>query len=103
MSDRLITVNAYTTLDYVEAVARGEEFEWESVAVVNATADGEDPDCVHLQLELDNLAEEHLPKHMEDLELTPDQARALAADLEKHADRVEDASVESGSEDGTGA
>ncbi|WP_339105585.1 DUF6360 family protein [Haloterrigena salinisoli] len=91
MSDRLMTVNAYTTLDYVEAVAKGATFEWESVAVVNATADDEQPDAVHLRLELDNLSEEHLPKHMEDLELTPDQARALAADLEKHADRVDDA------------
>lgn len=91
MSDRLMTVNAYTTLDYVEAVAKGDGFEWESVAVVNATADGDDPDCVHLQLELDNVSEEYLPKHMEDLELTPDQARTLAADLEEHADRIENA------------
>ncbi|ELY68677.1 DUF6360 family protein [Natrinema versiforme] len=90
MSDRLMTVNAYTTLDYVEGKAVGETFEWESVGVVNATADREDPEGVRLQLELDNLAEEHLPKHMDELELTPTQARALAADLEKHADRVED-------------
>ncbi|ADB62449.1 hypothetical protein Htur_3587 [Haloterrigena turkmenica DSM 5511] len=89
-----MTVNAYTTLDYVEAVAKGAAFEWESIAVVNATADTEDPDCVHLQLELDNLSEEHLPKHMEELELTPEQARALAADLEKHADRVDDAQAD---------
>ena len=94
MSDRLITVNAYTTLDYVEATAKGREFEWESVAVVNATVDREEPDAVHLQFELDNLAEQHLPKHMEDLELTPEQARALAADLEKHAARVENAGTE---------
>lgn len=90
MSDRLITVTAYTTLDYVEAVARGPDFEWESVAVVNATADDEDPDRVHLRFELDNVAEQHLPKHMEDLALTPDQARELAADLERHADRIAD-------------
>ena len=90
MSDRLMTVNAYTTLDYVEAVAKGETFEWESVAVVNATADDEDPEAVHLRLELDNLSEEYLPKHVTDLELTAEQARALAADLESHADRVED-------------
>lgn len=91
MSDRLMTVNAYTTLDYVEGKAVGEAFEWESVAVVNATADRDDPDSVRLQLEFDNLSEEHFPKHMEDLELTPEQARALAGDLEKHADRVENA------------
>ncbi|QLK24351.1 DUF6360 family protein [Natrinema zhouii] len=91
MSDRLLSVTGYTTLDYVEGKAVGETFEWESVAVVNATADREDPDCVRLQLELDNLAEEHLPKHMDELELTPEQARTLATDLEKYADRVEDA------------
>ncbi|WP_436346115.1 DUF6360 family protein [Natronorubrum sp. FCH18a] len=103
MSDRLITVNAYTTLDYVEATAKGQEFEWESVAVVNATADREEPDAVHLQLELDNLSEEHLPKHMEDLELTPEQARTLAADLEKHADRVADARSGAAEDDTTDA
>jgi len=91
MSDRLMSVTAYTTLDYVEGKAVGETFEWESVAVVNATADREDPDSVRFQFGLDNLAEEHLPKHMDELELTPEQARTLAADLEKHAGRVEDA------------
>ncbi len=70
MSDRLMTVNAYTTLDYVEGKAIGEAFEWESAAVVNATADREDPDAVRLQVELDNLSEEHVPKHMAELELT---------------------------------
>lgn len=91
MSDRLISVNAYTTLDYVEGRAVGEAFEWESIAVVNATTDREDPDEVRLQFEFDNLSEEHLPKHMTELELTAEQARALAADLEKHADSVDDA------------
>lgn len=90
MSDRLLSVTAHTTLDYVEGKAVGETFEWESVAVVNATADREDPESVRLQLELDNLSEEYVPKHMDALELTPEQARALAADLEKHATRVEE-------------
>ena len=97
LSDRLITANAYTTLDYVEATAKGQEFEWESVAVVNGTVDRDEPDAVHLQFELDNLAEQHLPKHMEDLELTPEQARALAADLGKHAACGENASAENDS------
>lgn len=101
MSNRLISVTGYTTLDYVEAVATGETFEWESVAVVNATADREDPDCVRLQIELDNVTEEYLPKHMDELELTPEQARRLAADLEKYAGRVEDA--DGGGGDSTGA
>lgn len=98
MSDRLLSVTAYTTLDYVEAVARGVDFEWESVGVVNATADEpeDDPDRVHLQCELDNISEEYVPKHMTDLELTADQARTLAADLETYADRVETAQSQSG-------
>ena len=96
MSNRLMSVTGYTTLDYVEAVARGETFEWNSVAVVNATTDREDPDCVRLQVELDNVTEDHLPKHVEELELTPDQARRLAADLEKYAGRVEGADAAGG-------
>lgn len=94
MADRLMKVNAYTTLDLVDAVATGHEFETESLAVVNATTDREDPDCVRLQFELDNMTEEHLPAHMEELQLTPDQARDIASDLEKHATRVEDATDE---------
>ncbi|MDQ2049503.1 DUF6360 family protein [Natronolimnohabitans sp. A-GB9] len=89
MTDRLMKVTAYTTLDLVDAVAKGQDFENEAFAVANATSDREDPDCVQLQFELDNMTEEHLPAHMEELELTPDQARTLAADLEQHADRVE--------------
>lgn len=89
MADRLMKVNAYTTLDLVDAVAKGHDFETESLAVVNATADREDPDFVRLQLELDNMTEEHLPAHMEEIQLTPDQARTIADDLEKHASRVE--------------
>lgn len=91
MADRLLKVNAYTTLDLVDAVVTGHDFETESFAVVNATADREDPDHVRLQFELDNMTEDHLPAHMEALELTPEQARTLAADLEKHATRVESA------------
>ena len=94
MADRLMKVNAYTTLDLVDAVAKGHEFETEAFAVANATADRENPDCVRLQVELDNMTEDHLPAHMEELELTPEQARTLAADLEKHADRVDAASDE---------
>ncbi|ELZ17412.1 MULTISPECIES: DUF6360 family protein [Natrinema] len=91
MADRLMKVNAYTTLDLVDAVVTGHDFETESLAVVNATANRDDPDCVRLQFELDNMTEAHLPAHMEALELTPEQARTLAADLEKHAARVEEA------------
>lgn len=91
MSRRLVSVTAYTTLDHVDAVARSHDFEMDSIAVVNATADREDPDCVRLQIELDNVTEEHLPSHADELELTAEQARTLATDLEKYAERVANA------------
>lgn len=58
---------------------------------MNATTDGEDPDRIELQFELDDVSEEHLPKHMAELALRPEQARELAAALERHVDRVADA------------
>ncbi|WP_255170717.1 DUF6360 family protein [Natrononativus amylolyticus] len=91
MTDRLLRVNAYTTLDLVDAVATGHDFEEEAEGVLNATADPEDPDCVRLQCELDNMTETNLPAHMEEFRLTPTQARKLAADLQQHADRVDGA------------
>lgn len=87
MSRRLMSVTARTSVDHADAAASGHGFETESVAVVDATADRSDPDCVRLQVELDDPGE--LPDHMEEVRLSPDQARALAADLEEHADRVE--------------
>jgi precorrin-2 methylase len=89
MVDRLMTVNAYTTLDLVDAVAEGHGFEEEAFATLNVTSPRQDPDHVSLQLELDNTQLSELPAHAETLTLTPDQARAIAADLEKHADKVE--------------
>jgi hypothetical protein len=90
MTDRLLKVNAYTTLDLVDATVRGHDFEEEVFAVCNATAARESPDHVKLQFELDNMTEEVFPAHTEELQLTPAQARTLAADLEKQADRVEE-------------
>ncbi|WP_312910731.1 DUF6360 family protein [Natronosalvus caseinilyticus] len=94
MADRLMRVTAHTTLDLADAVVTGHDFEDERDAVVDATAARRQPDHVKLQFELDNMSETHLPAHMEEVRLTPDQARALAADLEKHADRVEEAAGE---------
>ena len=88
MADRLLGVTAYTTLELADAVAKGHDFEIARDAVVDATSDREDPDCVRLQVELDNMTEKYLPAHMEEVRLTSDQARKLAADLEKHAARV---------------
>ncbi len=89
MPDRLMKVNAYTTFDLIDATVTGHEFEESSFAVLNATSPRKNPDEVKLQLELDNMSEEHLPAHMEEVHLSPEQARELASDLEKHADKVE--------------
>jgi hypothetical protein len=89
MVDRLMTVNAYTTLDLVDAVAEGHDFEEEAFATLNVTSPRKNPDHVSLQLELDNTQLTELPAHAETVTLTPDQARSIAADLETHADKVE--------------
>lgn len=94
MPDRLMKVNAYTTFDLIDATVRGHEFEADSFAVLNATSPRKNPDEVKLQLELDNMSEEHLPAHMEEVHLSPEEARALASDLEKHADKVDGAGGE---------
>ncbi|WP_323191474.1 DUF6360 family protein [Halostella sp. PRR32] len=94
MADRLMKVNAYTTFDLIDATVTGHDFEEETFAVLNATSPRKNPDRVQLQLELDNMQEEHLPAHMEEVSLSPQEARELAADLEKHASKVERADEE---------
>jgi len=89
VSDRLLRVNAYTTLDLVEGRARGHGFETEAPGVVNVTAPREDPDDVTLEVELDNTAIDDLAAHADEVDLSPAQARTLAEALESTADRVE--------------
>ncbi|WP_280587541.1 DUF6360 family protein [Halorubrum sp. Boch-26] len=89
MSDRLLRVNAYTTLDLVEGRARGHEFEADAPGVVNVTAPREDPEHVTLEVELDGTAVDRLPAHADEVELAPAQARTLADALESTAERVE--------------
>ena len=89
MSDRLLSVTAYTTLDLIDGEAEAHEFTESAFAVVNATAPRKQPDHVKLELELDNAELEHLPAHADRVRLTPEQARTLAADLEKHAAKVD--------------
>ena len=89
MSDRLLSVNAYTTLDLLDGEAEAHEFTESAYAVVNATAPRKNPDHIKLELELDNAELEHLPAHADRVRLTPEQARTIAADLEKYADKVE--------------
>ena len=45
-------------------------------------------------MELDNTQLEHLPAHAETVRLSPEEARELAADLKKHAEKVEAAAKE---------
>ncbi|GAA0718082.1 hypothetical protein J2744_002828 [Halorubrum trapanicum] len=89
MPDRLIRVNAYTTLELVDGRARGHEFETDAPGVVNVTAPREDPEQVTLEVELDNTAVDDLAAHADEIDLSPAQARTLAEALESTADRVE--------------
>ncbi|MFO7925084.1 DUF6360 family protein [Natronomonas sp.] len=92
MADRIMKVNAYTTLDLLDGEVEGHDFTEEAYAVVDVTSPRTDPDHVSLQLELDNTELERLEPHADTVRLSPDEARSLAADLEKHAEKVEAAS-----------
>lgn len=89
MADRIMKVNAYTTLDLLDGEVEGHGFEEEAYAVVNVTSPRENPDHVSLQLELDNTQLDHIEAHAETVRLSAEEARTLAADLEKHAEKVE--------------
>jgi len=89
MTDRVLKVNAYTTLDLVDARAEGHGFEESAYATLNVTAPRNDPDRVELQLELDNTQLDHLQTHADSVDLSAEQARTLAAELEKYAEKVE--------------
>ncbi|WP_338726897.1 DUF6360 family protein [Haladaptatus sp. DJG-WS-42] len=91
MADRLMTVNAYTTLDLVDAKAEGHGFTEEAFATLNVTSPRKQPDHVSLQLELDPTELDTLSPHADTVRLSPDDARKLAAALEKHAETVEQA------------
>jgi hypothetical protein len=89
MPDRLLKINAYTTFDMLDGAAEGHDFEEEAFAVLNVTAPRKNPEAVTLELELDNTQLDHLPAHADRVTLTAAQARKLAAELEKYAERVE--------------
>jgi hypothetical protein len=91
MADRIMKVNAYTTLDLLEAEAEGHGFTEEAYAVLNVTSPRNDPDHVSLQLELDNTELEAIDPHADTVRLSPSEARELAADLQKHATKVDSA------------
>jgi len=94
MSNRLLRVNAYTTLDLVDASVRGHDFETTGLGVVNVSTPREDPAHIDLQVEVDNTDVDSLPAHADEITLTADQARTLASALESAADRVDAAADE---------
>jgi hypothetical protein len=61
---------------------------------VNVTAPRQNPDHVALELELDNTQLDHLPAHADRVTLSAEQARDLAAELERYAEKVEAAQSE---------
>jgi len=89
MPNRLLKVNAYTTLDLVDATARGHDFEESGVAVLNVTSPRENPDHVTFQLEIDNSHLDAVPAHADEATLSAHQARTLADALRSHADKVD--------------
>jgi len=92
MRRRLLDVTAYTTFDFVDAELRGADWTDAGAAVVDVTT----PDAgdeVHLDVEMDPEACEHVEPHAERIKLDPTEARGLAAALEKHAGAVEDGSA----------
>jgi hypothetical protein len=89
MADRIMRVNAYTTLDLVDASAEGHGFDEEAYATVNVTSPRSAPDHVEFAMELDNTSLETLAPHADRLRLSPEQARELAAALEAEAESVE--------------
>ena len=89
MPNRLLKVNAYTTLDLVDATARGHDFEESGVAVLNVTSPRENPDHVKFQLEIDNSHLDALPAHADEVTLSAEEARTLGDAFHSHADKVD--------------
>ena len=88
MVGRLMKVNAYTTLDLVDVRVRTADDETAGLGVANATSARENPEHVQFQFEADGQPD-GVAAHVDELELSPEAARELAADLESHAAKVE--------------
>ncbi|RRJ32511.1 DUF6360 family protein [Halocatena pleomorpha] len=89
MADRIMTVNAYTTLDLLVGHAEGHGFEEDAMATLNVRTPRTEPDHVTLELELDNTELDHLPAHADSVTLTAGQARTLAQELTECAKQIE--------------
>jgi hypothetical protein len=90
MADRIMRVNAYTTLDLLDGTAEGHDFADESYATLNVTSPRKRPEHLTLQMELDNTQLSNLPAHADSVRMDPGQARKLANELEEHAQTVEE-------------
>jgi hypothetical protein len=92
MRRRILDVTAYTTLDFADARALGPDWEEDATAVVDVDVpdeESEEQQAVRLSVELDR-GVDRLPPHVDRIDLTPAQARELAADLTEYADRLDD-------------
>jgi len=74
MSDRLLRVNAYTTLDLVEGAPRA-RVRGRRARRRERHGSPEDPEHVTLEVELDNTAIDDLPAHADEVDLSPAQAQ----------------------------
>jgi hypothetical protein len=99
MADRVMKVNAFTTLDLLDGSVEGHGFEEEAFATLNVRTARVDPDEITLELELDNTELDAVPAHADRVTLSPDDARTLVAELSEAADRVEEAQDEEGDEE----
>ncbi|MFB6184686.1 MAG: DUF6360 family protein [Haloarculaceae archaeon] len=88
MVDRILRVNAYTTFDMLDGEIEGHDFEDDAYAVVNVTSPRENPDHVEVQLEMDNVDLSDVPAHADKVTLSAAEARDLAAELRRHAEKV---------------
>jgi len=89
MPVRILDVTAHTTFDFVEGYVAGPDWRDESAAVVDVNRSEETPDAVGLQIEFDGEGLDHVDTHADTLTLSPEQARGLAAELERHAANAE--------------
>lgn len=89
MPDRFLRINAYTSLNMADAELQCAEGTAETYGIVNITAARDTPKSVNLQLEIDNTELETVAPHADIFSLSPEEARTLAMDLNKYADRVE--------------
>lgn len=85
MSNRITTVNAYTTLDFVVARIETHETVLSLDGVVDVAVADDSPDRVVLSVELDTVGVDEVTPHADRVRLTPEQAETLADDLLEYA------------------